>query len=303
MDAYNIPVAVREFPKFINDLSNWYIRRSRERFAKGDLQAMATLYYVLVELSKIIAPVLPFISEELYQNLVAAKFAAQIENPEPVDKPKNDQQESVHLTDYPHADTNYLEKAGRLLFQMDKVREIAALGQTIRVQNHLKVKQPLAEITVWSNFELERNFELENWMENLIKDELNIKKISSSLEELPDKKGWVKTKHQDGNLEVNLDLNLTEELIQQGKYREFVRQVQNLRKKSGLQLGEVINLEVFAADQELAKMLKNFDDQIITAVTANTLTISSSEVPGEKSHEAKELKISGKIVQVLFTKI
>ncbi|HLD03703.1 MAG TPA: class I tRNA ligase family protein, partial [Candidatus Dojkabacteria bacterium] len=297
MDAYNIPGAVREFPKFISDLSNWYIRRSRERFAEGDRQAMDTLYYVLVELCKIIAPVLPFISEELYQNLVAARFSDQIKNPE------NDQQESVHLTDFPHADTKYLEKAGRLLFQMDKVREIVSLGQTIRVQNHIKVKQPLAEINVWSDFEPERNFELEDWMENLIKDELNIKKISSSIEELPDKKGWVKARHQDGNLEISLDLNLTEELIQQGKYREFVRQVQSLRKKSGLQLGDTINLEVFTDDQELAKMLNNLNDQVKSAVTAKTFTVSSTQVSVEKIGEAKEVKISGKMVRINITKI
>jgi len=144
---------------------------------------------------------------------------------------------------------------------------------------------------------------LEDWMENLIKDELNIKKISSSIEELPDKKGWVKARHQDGNLEISLDLNLTEELIQQGKYREFVRQVQSLRKKSGLQLGDTINLEVFTDDLELAKMLNNLNDQVKSAVTAKTFTVSSTQVSVEKIGEAKEVKISGKMVRINITKI
>ena len=74
MDEYNIPSAVREIPKFIDDLSKWYIRRSRSRFNAGDTSALSTLYYVLVEFIKVIAPVSPFISEAIYQNLVIDIF-------------------------------------------------------------------------------------------------------------------------------------------------------------------------------------------------------------------------------------
>jgi len=192
LDSYNTPATVRLFPEMINDLSRWYIRRSRDRFAEGDKDALDTLYYVLVEMSKVMAPITPFVTEAIYQNLVA------IQNKE--------EKQSIHLTDYPHPDIKFMEKSEELMYQMDKVRQIVALGQSVRVQNGLKVRQPLAEIEVISDIDPNRNIDIEQWMKELIMDELNVKKVDEK-SELTDRDGWIRAKDDSNNIEISIDTN------------------------------------------------------------------------------------------------
>ena len=155
MDEYDLQRAVRPFVAFIEDLTNWYIRRSRRRFWKsqndGDkLHAYRTLRYVLVQLSKVAAPFTPFISETIYRNL----------------KGKDDP-ESVHLCDFPTARAGARDLA--LEREMAAVQTIVKLGRQLRVDNDLKVRQPLAKILVAG---------ADTRLDDLILDELNIKEIA-----------------------------------------------------------------------------------------------------------------------------
>ena len=155
MDAYDLQRSVRPFVKFVEDLTNWYIRRSRRRFWKstndGDkLCAYRTLRYVLVQLSKVAAPFTPFIAEEIYTNLKGA----------------NDP-ESVHLCDFPTANAAARDLA--LEKRMAAVQTVVELGRRLRADNDLKVRQPLSAIRV-------AGADVKG-LEDLIMDELNVKKV------------------------------------------------------------------------------------------------------------------------------
>jgi isoleucyl-tRNA synthetase len=158
MDAYDLSLAVEPFVAFIDELTNWYIRRSRTRFwsdidSQDRRQAFETLYTVLIELSKIAAPFIPFIAESIYQNL------------------KGDGVESVHLSDFPSYDTSLrdfvLEKG------MDYVQKVVSLGHALRKENKIKVRQPLSKVYLASSDEELLKFLNEH--QNLVLEELNVK--------------------------------------------------------------------------------------------------------------------------------
>lgn len=154
MESYDLTGTARLFPKFIDHLSNWYIRRSRKRFWKsendGDKdEAYATLHYVLVELSKLMAPFTPFLAEEIYKNLTG--------------------EESVHLADFPMADEKLIDE--KLNEVMQAVRNVISEGLQLRAAAKIKVRQPLKELRIM-NAELRKEFV------EIIKEELNVKEVS-----------------------------------------------------------------------------------------------------------------------------
>jgi isoleucyl-tRNA synthetase len=159
MDAYDLQRSVRPFVHFIDDLTNWYIRRSRRRFWKSQDdedkdQAYRTLYYVLIQLSKVAAPFIPCLSDAIYMNLRT-----------------DDMPDSVHLCDFPQADES--NRDPELESQMADVMTCVRLGRLLRTENNLKVRQPLATIHVVS-----RNAAIRErlaGLSDLITDELNIK--------------------------------------------------------------------------------------------------------------------------------
>jgi isoleucyl-tRNA synthetase len=159
MDQYDLQQSVRSFVRFIEDLTNWYIRRSRRRFWKSQddddkAQAYETLYYVLLQLSKIAAPFLPFMSETIYRNLRTP-----------------DMPESVHLCDFPVGDSQRRDEA--LERQMEAVMTVVTLGRTLRAAHDLKVRQPLKKMHVAC-----RNAALRAAVEELkdiVLEELNVK--------------------------------------------------------------------------------------------------------------------------------
>ncbi len=157
LDNYDITSAARSIESFvIDDLSNWYIRRSRQRFQKPKTKeelnnASRTLGYVLFELSLLSAPFIPFLSEEIYKNLV--------------------QELSVHLTNWPESDKKLINKS--LNQKMVKVREIASLSLAERAKVGIKVRQPLASLQI-----PELNIQIPNQLLNLIKEEVNVKEIT-----------------------------------------------------------------------------------------------------------------------------
>jgi isoleucyl-tRNA synthetase len=157
-DAYTATLA---FESLMDDLSNWYVRRSRRRFWKSEQDndkntAYATLWHVLVKMTRSLAPVIPFITEVMYQNLVRNVFA--------------DAYESVHHTDWPQADQAAVNE--ELVYQMDLARRVASLGLSARSNAGLKVRQPLAKVLAHVS---EGSAELSDELVAIVADELNVK--------------------------------------------------------------------------------------------------------------------------------
>lgn len=212
MEAYNIPAALSSVLEFIDDMSNWFVRRSRRRFWKSEddqdkLEAYSTLYYVLIYLAKILAPFTPFLAEELYQKMTGAGTVnSQIP-------------ESVHLLDWPEA--GVIDEA--VLTQMAKTREIITAGLAERMKKteseaQIKVRQPLAKLVYAGE-------KLDDFYEQIIMEEVNVKSV------------------EHGEALV-LDKTLTPELLEEGKIRELIRFVQSARKKAGLNVDDRIRLMV-----------------------------------------------------------
>jgi len=161
MDEYDLQRAVRPFVGFIEDLTNWYIRRSRRRFWKSrndedKAQAYATLYHVLLELSKVAAPFVPFISESIFRNLRTPEMP-----------------ESVHLCEFPEPDSTWRD--AELEEQMREVMTVVRLGRQLRAENNMKIRQPLAAMHVVSRNSAARARIAS--MANIISEELNVKQI------------------------------------------------------------------------------------------------------------------------------
>jgi len=165
LEDYDAARVTQVVEAFVDDLSNWYVRLSRRRFWKSESDedkdsAYSTLYEVLVTLSKLLAPILPFTAEEMYQNLVRSV--------------QPDAPESVHLCDWPAADESLIDT--RLMDETDAVMKVVRLGRAARNAAGMKVRQPLATLTVKPSSKLEREAVERN--ERLILDELNVKALS-----------------------------------------------------------------------------------------------------------------------------
>ncbi|MHB1389919.1 MAG: isoleucine--tRNA ligase [Thermoleophilia bacterium] len=159
---YDVTASGRQIQEFVDELSNWYVRRSRRRFWKSEedtdkVSAYLTLYECLVTVAKLLAPYTPFIAEEIYRNLVC-----------PVDPATP---ESVHLCDFPQSDL----KASVIVDQMRVVRRVVNLGRAARNQAAIKTRQPLAEALIVAD---EREREAIDSLEHLVLDELNVKQLS-----------------------------------------------------------------------------------------------------------------------------
>jgi len=159
-DAYTATMA---FESLLDDLSNWYVRRSRRRFWKSEHDsdkntAYATLWHFLVKMTRALAPVMPFVTEVMYQNLVRGVLP--------------NAYESVHHTDWPEADTATINE--KLLNQMDLARRVASLGLSARSNANLKVRQPLAKVLVHVS---QGKAELSSDLIEIVADELNVKAL------------------------------------------------------------------------------------------------------------------------------
>ena len=160
LDNYRIPEAARALQDFVDEMSNWYVRRGRERFwAKGmeqdKINAYMTLYTALVTISKAAAPMIPFMTEEIYRNLVCSVDASA--------------PESVHLCDFPTVEEAWIDK--KLEQDMDEVLQIVVLGRACRNNANLKQRQPLAQMYVKAEQELPEFFR------EIVADELNVKAV------------------------------------------------------------------------------------------------------------------------------
>ena len=254
MKQYNIPKALENVLPFIDDLSNWFVRRSRRRFWKAQddndkLEAYATLYFVLVYLAQILAPFVPFLTEELYQKMTGSGV-------------------SVHLLDWPEAgeiDEEVLEK-------MARTREIITAGLALRMQKsdteeQIKVRQPLAELVY-------DGAKLEEFYENIIAEEVNVK-------------------HVVNGTELKLDKNITAELRAEGFSRELIRFIQAGRKKAGLSVDDRIKLSVSCY------VSKEYRTMIMNEVLATEFSTDASA----KNYQYDEIvKIDGENVTISLEK-
>jgi len=281
-EEYNLPKVVKEYPEFISYLSKWYIRRSRNKFSEGDKEYLRTLYYVLVEFIKLLAPLAPFITEGIYQNLVKIVLP--------------NQKESIHLSDFPDDDTVFLEKSTRTLLLMDIVREIVNLGQFIRVENGIRVRQPLSELEIAFDTDPSRDFELENWMVDLISKELNIKAVRES-KHLNNSSGWEMAESSQYKLKISLNTNIDDNLRREGILRELQRGIQSQRKKISLNTTDKVSIDIKTKSDIVIEVINGFHKDLATFVNAISIKVS------KQNPTHKVIKVEGEDVDISVTKV
>lgn len=247
MQKYDLVRATKPISKFIDNLSNWYIRRSRRRFWKSQndedkTQAYQTLWLVLTELSKVIAPFCPFVADEIYRNLMGLET-----NETSLGKIK----ESVHLCDFPKAEKSLINE--ELNKKMEVTRGIIESGLSLRAENGIKVRQPLLELQF-------TNYDLEESLLNLVKEEINVKQIAKK--EKIEKNEVIKTK-EGKDLVVGLDIEITPELALEGQMRDLVRHIQQARKEADFQVDDHIELCHKGGEKIFMKFRKEIGDEVL----------------------------------------
>ena len=324
-EEFDLNKVARDLTTFVSDdLSNWYIRRCRDRFWGSDLNdskkgVYITTYEVLLGLSKLIAPIAPFISEEIYTLLT--------------------HEDSVHLSDFPGFDENLIDES--LEEKMDLVRNLISQGRMVREETKIKVRTPLSEAIIDESV-----FNKITDLIPLIKEELNVKEILSekdlskymnialkpnykevgkifgpkikdyevflnehSLDELESETlefdnnkitkdmFEIKISSKEGfnvsvlnNLFIVLNTNLTSDLINEGHAREFVSKIQNMRKENGYDISDRIN--IYYKSDEFKSVLSKFEDYI----KGETLAINIEE----KDNLDSEINVNGIDVSVLI---
>ena len=337
MDKFELTKVVREISDFvIEELSNWYIRRNRRRFWKTDkddskFAVYSTTYEVLLGISKLIAPIVPFISEELFRSLT--------------------DEESVHLEDFPQFDEEKIND--KIENRMDLVRDLVTLGRAAREEAKIKVRQPLSKVIIdgkykkiisdlsdliieelnvkkvifeddlsqFMNFELKPNFrEVGKLLGSKVKsfskylNSVDAKKLLDDLENGPvkieidgeeieinkdyvlvnirSKKGF--DVNMANNIFVILDTDLNEELINEGYVREFISKIQQFRKK--LDLDVLDNIEIsFVSDKEVTEALFNDEEFIKSETLAKKIE--------EKDQGGEESSLNGHPVKINIKKV
>ncbi|WP_308533509.1 isoleucine--tRNA ligase [uncultured Peptoniphilus sp.] len=337
MDKFELTKVVREIQDFvIEDLSNWYIRRNRRRFWKTDkddskFAVYATTYEVLVGICKIIAPIVPFISEELFKSLT--------------------DEESVHLAEYPLANEELINP--QIEEKMDLVRDLVALGRASREDAKIKVRQPLSKVIIdgkykdiisdltelimeelnvkevdfendlsqFMNYELKPNFrEVGKILGPKIKEfskylnEVNPKdfiekleqgpvslKLNGEIAEITKDYILVNIKSKEGfdvkmenNIFVILDTELNEGLINEGYVREFISRIQQFRKKLDLDVLDNINI-FYKSDEEVTNALKAEEEFIKTETLAQNI--------GIKDNDGEESNLNGHDIKINIEKV
>ncbi len=348
MNQYDVTKAARQISNFtIDQLSNWYVRRSRRRFWKSEinknkLSAYQTLYECLITIAKISSPFIPFVAEELYQSLNG--------------KTKLDKSESVHLARFP--EPSFIDP--QLEEKMDVAQRVVYLTRSMRAKHNLKVRQPLKKIMVV--VDKSRREALEK-MKDVVLEEINVKEmisleddsgivnksakpnfkvvgpkygklvksLTSAIKDLD--KAAIDTLEKTGVFElqiegesvkisredveiisheiegwlvesgegvtVAIDTELTEDLIAEGYAREFVNRVQNMRKDSGLDVIDRINLYA-KGDEKLLAYINNFSEYIANEVLAENIKINEEIEGYSQEWKIGDYDCSITIVKVKF---
>lgn len=274
MNEYNLPKAMRPITEFIDEFSTWYLRRSRDRFKEeGDDKnnALATMKYVLENLSKVMAPFTPFIAEAIWQSTTGYDF--------------KDNTKSVHLENW--SNTEKTENSDdKIINAMKLVRNVVEAGLAERDRVKIKIRQKLQKIDL--NLGALRPDIISEIFINpyiqLIKDELNVNEVVFDRENLSQE------------ICLKLDITITPELEREGLRRELVRAVNNFRKNKGLTLKDQIILYWFSDDESVNKTFRDYGEEI----KDDTL---SRDIIKEHRADQEEQNINNKIVYLSMDKL
>lgn len=255
VEAYQVPKATRPLRPFIDDLSNWYVRRCRRRFWKSEDDndkelAYQTLHYVLSRLCQILAPWAPFVSDKIWRELTAG----------------TDWPSSVHLSDWPSV--NAPDSASRkLLDDMHELREMIAMALADRAQAGIKVRQPLRALELLPS----KPFSSENVepFVEIAKEEVNVKEVFIN----PD---------TSETRQISLSKEITPDLKAEGIARELIRHIQNARKNAGFNVEDRINLSFLSDSKELTAAYSQFKN------TIHTETLTTGELEEKEDAEYTE---------------
>ncbi|MCH7759385.1 isoleucine--tRNA ligase [Patescibacteria group bacterium] len=277
LDQYNPMAAASALENFfVEDLSRWYIRRSRKRFSslgknKDKSQASQTLYFVFLNLSKLAAPIIPFLTEEIYSSLKTSQ-----------------QPESIHLFAWPQAKSKLIDQ--KLEKQMIDVQKICETGHNLRVEAQIKARQPLSQISIvngqWLSEELI----------DLIKDELNVKEIQL-VKALPKGKAWQVS--QETEIKLALNTEITPELKKQGLVRELVRRINFLRKVAKLTKDDWVDIYYQTENQDLKQVINEYKELLNNETVSRD--ILSKPVPANALAQ-KQVNIDGQDITLALVK-
>lgn len=273
--------ACRKLGEFIQDLSTWYLRRSRERFKQEKnspdrLAALTTLYEVLMTVIKLLAPFLPFLSETLYQEMKSI-----------TKKSRRTWEKSVHLEDWPREEKTLVDH--QLIKEIAVIRQIAELAHSARAESKIKVRQPLSQLVVAEP-------EFKDMYSNLLAEELNVKEVVKS-NLLPMGVEWVvKT---EGKIKIALNTMLTDQLKEEGVSREIIRQINHLRKQANLTIKNKIIVYYHSDDPYLEKFLEFFKELVLKETIARSIK-PAKEI---KTKYKKDISADGKKLIIGIEKI
>jgi len=263
LDSYNPTEAGRRIEGFVDDLSNWYVRRSRRRFWKSEndadkLAAYNTLYQCLMTLSRLMAPLAPFLAEEMYQNLVCSVFS--------------DAPDSVHLADFPVADESQIDK--QLADDIRLAMRISSLGRAARAQAGIKVRQPLAKVLV--KLQSAKEGEALERVKPQILEELNVKGLDSARGDAELSRSGYEVVSE-GGYSVAIATEIPPELKAEGVAREMVRRLQTMRRSAGFDIADHI-VTYYQGDDYVRQVMADFADYIKQETLSQKLI---EGVPGE----------------------
>lgn len=284
LDSYDITAAGRAIEEFaVEYLSNWYVRRSRRRFWKSEsdtdkLSAYHTLYQALVNLSKLLAPFMPYLADEMYRNLVLSVY--------------HQAPDSVHLSDFPVADETKIDTA--LSGAVRLAMKLSSLGRAARSTAGIKVRQPLPAALIKLASPLEE--EGLACVKPQLLEELNIKDLQliNDVSSLGAEAYAIST---EGNYSVAVAKEIPPELLAEGLAREIVHRLQNMRKSAGYDIADRI-ITYYQGDDYVAQVFTSFDGYIRHETLSERLM--AIPVPGESYRE--EFKLEGRPVSLGITR-
>ncbi|MFZ5376914.1 MAG: isoleucine--tRNA ligase [Patescibacteria group bacterium] len=205
-DSYDLVNASRALMEFVNTLSTWYLRQSRERIKSSDNQEVSQVFgYAIYTLAQLFAPLTPFFAELVHHNML-------------------DEKTSIHHSNWPVAHSELIDQT--LETEMARLAKIVEMAHARRKDSGIKVRQPLAELIISQN----EKMTFEHQFEELLRNELNVKRVI-----------WQQNSEE---MTVEFDLRLTPELEAEGEAREIMRTIQNLRRKAGLEVGETAKVQL-----------------------------------------------------------
>jgi isoleucyl-tRNA synthetase len=280
LENYDPVSAGRAIEAFVDYLSNWYVRRSRRRFWKSEsdadkLSAYNTLYECLLKLTKLLAPFMPFVADEMYQNLVVSGTG---EGPD-----------SVHLCDYPEADLAKINT--ELSASVRLAMKVSSVGRAARAQAAIKVRQPIAEAII-AGLSPAEQAGLDKLTDSIV-EELNVKKLGF-VADVSSLGASAYSFIADGPVTVAIDKRLSKELADEGLVREITHRLQGLRRTANFEIADTINV-FYETDEHTESVMANWADYIMKETLSRELI---KGIPEQPMITAESFKLEGHEVKL-----